>query len=167
VNCANVNILISADGGNTFKMLLANTPNDGSQAVAMPSVLGSKYRIKVEAVGNIFFDISNADFTLSNSGSVGISAKSAMIAQNNPNGLDDAMKINVYPNPAGNLMQVSIENSNGHAVLKMYNMSGRLVKEQNMDQQVTELNISNLPAGLYMIHVNDDTESKTVKFIKN
>jgi Metallo-peptidase family M12B Reprolysin-like/Secretion system C-terminal sorting domain/Bacterial pre-peptidase C-terminal domain/Fibronectin type III domain len=64
VSCANVNILISSDGGNTFSMLLANTPNDGSQSVSVPNTPGTTNRIKVEAVGNIFFDISNTNFTI-------------------------------------------------------------------------------------------------------
>ena len=64
VNCATVNILISNNGGNTFSMLVANTPNDGSQSVTVPNTPGTTNRIKVEAVGNIFFDISNANFTI-------------------------------------------------------------------------------------------------------
>ncbi len=64
VSCANVNILISTDGGNTFTMLLANTPNDGSEPVTMPATPTTTARIKVESVGNIFFDISNTNFTI-------------------------------------------------------------------------------------------------------
>jgi len=66
VNCSSVNILLSTDGGNTFPTVLASaTPNDGSQVVTVPSMQGTNNRIKVEAVGNIFFDISNTNFTIS------------------------------------------------------------------------------------------------------
>ncbi len=67
VSTANVNIRLSTDGGYTYPtMLLANTPNDGSQLVTLPGVNTTTARIKVEAVGNIFFDISNTNFTISN-----------------------------------------------------------------------------------------------------
>jgi hypothetical protein len=32
--------------------------------VVFPAVASTKARIKIEAVGNVFFDVSNADFTL-------------------------------------------------------------------------------------------------------
>ncbi len=65
VSTAAVNILLSTDGGATFPYsLVAGTPNDGSQTVAIPNVTTTAARIKVEAVGNIFFDISDADFTI-------------------------------------------------------------------------------------------------------
>ncbi|TGD58451.1 GEVED domain-containing protein [Flavobacterium humi] len=65
VNCANVDILLSTDGGNTFPVtLLAGTPNDGTQAVTIPNTPGTTNRIMVKGSGHIFFDISNANFTI-------------------------------------------------------------------------------------------------------
>jgi subtilisin-like proprotein convertase family protein len=58
INTANVNILISTDGGTTFTTLLANTPNDGNQVVTMPSTPAVNCRIMIEAVGNIFYAVS-------------------------------------------------------------------------------------------------------------
>jgi hypothetical protein len=66
VNTANVKITLSTDGGNTFPLtLLSSTANDGSETISVPNNLNTtQARVKVEAVGNLFFDISNTNFTI-------------------------------------------------------------------------------------------------------
>lgn len=71
VSCANVKISISTDGGNTFSTLVASTANDGSEVVTIPNTPSTTARVKVEAVGNIFFDISNTNFTISGAAACG------------------------------------------------------------------------------------------------
>ncbi|MBC8754492.1 T9SS type A sorting domain-containing protein [Kordia sp. YSTF-M3] len=66
VSTANVNILLSTDGGATFPTILAsNVPNDGSQTITVPvTTPTSQARIIVEGAGNIFFAMNSSDFTL-------------------------------------------------------------------------------------------------------
>jgi chitodextrinase len=64
VNCANVDILISNNGGSTWSTLLASTPNDGSQSVTIPNTSGNQNRIMVKGTNHIFFDVSNSNFTI-------------------------------------------------------------------------------------------------------
>lgn len=69
-NVANVRILLSTDGGLTFPtVLVASTPNDGSESVFLPEVtpLTSAARLKVEAIipgFHSFFDISDQNFNI-------------------------------------------------------------------------------------------------------
>lgn len=65
VNCSEVDIYCSLDGGYTWPYLLAEAaPNTGSATVLLPSVTSSSARIKVKGHGSVFFDISDANFSL-------------------------------------------------------------------------------------------------------
>jgi hypothetical protein len=66
VNCSNVDILLSTDGGLTFPTTLAtNRPNIGTAFVNVPNTPTTTARIQVKASNNIFFDISNNNFQIS------------------------------------------------------------------------------------------------------
>ena len=64
INCANVDILLSTNGGTSWSTLLAATPNDGTQAVTIPNTAGTANRIMVKGTNHIFFDVSNTNFTI-------------------------------------------------------------------------------------------------------
>ncbi|MFN1217834.1 reprolysin-like metallopeptidase [Chryseobacterium kwangjuense] len=59
VNTANVNIKLSTDGGQTFTLIAANTPNDGNEQITIPagSTTANAY-IMIEAVGNVYYTVS-------------------------------------------------------------------------------------------------------------
>lgn len=65
ISTSSVNIWLSTDGGLTFPIRLASAvANDGSETVVMPNVATTQARIKVEATNSIYFDVSNANFTI-------------------------------------------------------------------------------------------------------
>ncbi|SMD31745.1 Por secretion system C-terminal sorting domain-containing protein [Reichenbachiella faecimaris] len=65
INCANVNILLSTDGGYTYPItLLSNTANDGSANITVPNNVSTSCRVMVAAADNIFYDISNTNFSI-------------------------------------------------------------------------------------------------------
>ena len=68
VNCANVSIQLSIDGGLTFPVtILAGTPNDGTEEIQVPNNVSNNVRIRVMAVGNIFYDFSNNNLSIQTS----------------------------------------------------------------------------------------------------
>ncbi|MFK7781202.1 reprolysin-like metallopeptidase [Psychroserpens sp.] len=65
INAANVDIFLSTDGGDTYPITLATgVTNDGSHDIVVPSNQGTQNRVMVRGENNIFFDISDADFTI-------------------------------------------------------------------------------------------------------
>lgn len=65
INCANVRITLSTDGGNTFpNIIAASAPNNGRYEFIVPDIATTQARFKVEAIGNIFFDISDANVSI-------------------------------------------------------------------------------------------------------
>lgn len=65
VNAANVDIFLSTDGGDTYPITLASSvPNDGSHDIVVPNNQGNQNRVMVRGSNNIFFDISNSNFTI-------------------------------------------------------------------------------------------------------
>ncbi len=90
VNCQNVKISLSIDGGYNYTYVLANnTPNDGSESITLPmGICSNKSRIKVEAAGNIFFDISNSDFNIEAAATPIVKANALQL-----DGIDDQVEI--------------------------------------------------------------------------
>ena len=70
VSCSQVRISLSTDGGVTFPIILSgSTANDGTESILVPAAVSSaQARIRVEAVGNIFFDISDTPFAITSGG---------------------------------------------------------------------------------------------------
>jgi len=68
IDTANVDILLSTDGGATFDTILAsNTLNDGTEDIVVPDIQSSACRIMVKPVDNIYYALNAEDFSISNS----------------------------------------------------------------------------------------------------
>ncbi|MFV0566072.1 MAG: reprolysin-like metallopeptidase [Flavobacteriaceae bacterium] len=66
INCQNVSIKLSVDGGATFTTITASTPNNGSYNYTVPATITDTdtARVLIEAVDNIFYDVSDFDFSI-------------------------------------------------------------------------------------------------------
>lgn len=117
VNCAAVNILLSTDGGNTFPLSLASaTPNDGSQTVTAPNTSTTTARVKVECATSPFFDISNANFSITGAPEVLAVADAPPVLEGNSGTTLAGFVVSLSPASAGTVM-VTANTADGTATL--------------------------------------------------
>lgn len=160
-NVANVKISFSSDGGLTYPVvLLASTANDGTEAVTMPAGTTTTARIKVEAIGNIFFDISNANFTIA----------TAFTGITTPVSADN--KLIASPNPASSVVNLEFNaEALQSAIVTIIDQSGVIILQRNIatvkgvNKKI--LDISTLRSGIYTIKVNDGNNIKATKILIN
>jgi hypothetical protein len=76
--------------------------------------------------------------------------------------IDDYFEM--YPNPATSTLNISFP-ENMKQQLQIFNSMGMLLKEISVTQQ-TQIDISDLPKGLYFVHLKNNSLAPTLNFIK-
>lgn len=80
-------------------------------------------------------------------------------------------RVSLYPNPASQSLQVFANTELKASSLSVYNIIGKEIMQQplNQHQEVTNLNISALPSGLYFVRIADEHGKVLTsrKFTKN
>lgn len=149
ISTANVDIFLSVDGGYTYPFTLATgVPNTGTASVIMADTASTTARIKVKGSGNIFFDISNANFTVYGAPSVGINE----VALNND--------LTIYPNPATDVIYVS--NKGTHTLsYELYNVVGQKMIAGNILNQGA-VPVAGYAKGIYYLKIVDNTTGALV-----
>lgn len=74
----------------------------------------------------------------------------------------DAVTMSVYPNPATTNINLQITIAYLNKTAGLYDTAGRLIKEILLKNEVTNIDISELPASIYFIKVGDQTK-KVIK----
>ncbi len=73
----------------------------------------------------------------------------------------------VYPNPARDYVNIDMTREHTNVNIKVFDMTGNLLKIEEMDRlRLTELDISEFKAGLYMIHIQSDQLDNVARIIK-
>ncbi|MBR8536399.1 T9SS type A sorting domain-containing protein [Carboxylicivirga sediminis] len=78
-----------------------------------------------------------------------------------PTGIEDTelTKVRVYPNPADDFIQ--LESANAIQSVEIYSVNGTKVKALN-NEQITQINISELPKGLYLVATTDSNGQRQI-----
>ena len=69
----------------------------------------------------------------------------------------------VYPNPAFDIISIIIPEK---AVIEILNMEGQTLKTLSTENELTDVDISNLPCGMYMIEIKTGNGVMVRKFVK-
>jgi hypothetical protein len=159
-NATNVDILITYNNGTNWTVLLANTPNDGSQAVAMPNVTQPSCRIMVRSavtavnqLQSYFFNVNTTAFAL----------RQAVMSTED---INKEEKIQVYPNPSKGDINIKFSPKTPNVGVKVYDMLGNLVftqdysANQNFNQAI---DLSQLSKGVYMVAIFDGDTQESIK----
>lgn len=66
INCTNVDVFLSLDGGATYPILLAeNIINDGTESIFISNnLITNNARLKIKGRNNVFFDVSDDNFQI-------------------------------------------------------------------------------------------------------
>ena len=160
INCQNVTIKLSEDGGLTFPIVLsANAANDGSENIIVPNNVTKRARIMVEAVGNIFYNINTVNFEIkSTSPSFVLKNNSGDLSACNSggqtldytlnldfiNGFTETVSFATTGQPEGSLVTFSPStiNEDGNVVMSISNLDGIIAQDYtiNIEGNSTSVN---------------------------
>jgi extracellular elastinolytic metalloproteinase len=74
--------------------------------------------------------------------------------------------VNVFPNPVSKSITVSVQDLQGLADIRLFDMFGRMVVQKRSNQSATQIDLSALTAGVYMVKVKNDGKESNFKIIK-
>ncbi|TYB80196.1 S8 family serine peptidase [Bizionia saleffrena] len=76
-------------------------------------------------------------------------------------------KIQVYPNPAKHTVFVKLPTEIKKAQIKLYSVLGRKVLDAKINTTQSKLNVEQFSKGMYLLKIEAETYSKTIKLIIN
>jgi hypothetical protein len=79
----------------------------------------------------------------------------------------DVQKVSVFPNPVKNVVNVNLTGFTGKSVVSMFDVNGRAVLQRQVSTTNSQLDISALPAGVYMMRIrNGEKDVYMTKIVK-
>ena len=158
VNCSLVDVYLSVDNGKKFNYLLVKEiPNNGETRVLLPDTTTTRARIKIKCSDNIFFDMSNNRFKITEQ----IISSTEEIYSG---------PIYLFPNPTQNeLTLVFPETINKEIDLEIIDALGQIVRREKIASYTASFSIDtgDLSAGMYYLKGNVKEQIFSKRFIKN
>lgn len=73
-------------------------------------------------------------------------------------------EISIFPNPTTDIINVKSGNLNGKVLYNIYNMSGQKLMQSELSNN--KINVSILPAGVYVLTIINENKTQNFKFVK-
>lgn len=73
----------------------------------------------------------------------------------------------VFPNPCGDEIFISCQNNHEHTTAELFDLSGRLIRHNTLQQGTQSLSMVNLPKGIYLLTIHSDAAVHTYKIVKS
>lgn len=87
---------------------------------------------------------------------------------NGPARMDIAdFNINIYPNPATNMLNISLTGTNEVVNIKVYNALGKVIDNFDVTGVQAQIDLSSYANGMYYIGADNGTQNTLKKFVKN
>ena len=74
--------------------------------------------------------------------------------------------IKIYPNPVFNTVNIEVPQFINYAVLKIYNINGKEIIRNEMQSSSTQIDMSNLNSGIYMLKIFTNNQEIVCKIVK-
>ncbi len=75
-------------------------------------------------------------------------------------------EVKVFPNPASEMVTISLKNTSNQTSLMIYDVMGRLVKQNNFEgKKEISLSVQNFQAGIYYLKISEGIKQTTKKLI--
>ncbi|CAL2077528.1 Peptidase M12B domain-containing protein [Tenacibaculum sp. 190524A05c] len=158
INCQNVQIRLSTDGGQTFPIVIvSSTPNDGTQDIMIPNAPTKNARIMIQGVDNIFYNVNSTNFRILDNPTASVEDF-------------DFENFNLFPNPSNGTFKLTFDIYNSDEVnIKLFDIRGRLVETKeykNTSSTFTEeLTFEGMNAGIYLLQVQNGNKKITKKLV--
>jgi hypothetical protein len=173
-------IEIQGEGGSTeistlqgtLQMTARVTPEDASDTTVLWSVINGTGQATITQDG-LLQAVADGTVTVvaaANDGS-GIEATLQVTISNQSTGIpfyqkpDQAGRMKIFPNPASDYIQVGGE-LEFPSTMRIYNMTGQLVREEKLESGEQHVDVSGLKQGLFIIRLAGSNTERTAGFMK-
>lgn len=160
-----LDLRIKDSSGNTYyPWRLANSYdapplNDGDnvvdnveQVVVSNPVQGEEYTITVIHKGSLVN--GHQEFGIAVSGSEPLSVNS-----------HELKGVMIYPNPASDIVNISLENSYDQVEVTIYDLTGKKVMKQTLNKELLKVDTSKLNTGVYFMEISSEGKQATKKLV--